>query len=124
MATIAICYLDRIQNHLENTRILYDLVVCADTLVYFGLLDNLFLSIHKVLAVQGYFLFTIENTEKEHYFLKPTKRFGHSISYLIELSKKMNFDVLEFQKSVIRKEKSKVIYGYNVLIQKNSAFAV
>ena len=116
-------YLDEMKNYLEHTEILYDLVVCADTLVYFGSLDELFLSIHKVISTHGYFSFTVENTEKEHYFLKSTKRFGHAISYLIELSEKMNFDILEFQKSVIRKEKSNVIYGYNVLMQKNLVIA-
>jgi predicted TPR repeat methyltransferase len=112
-------YLDEIQNHLKSTRIFYDLVICADTLIYFGSLHELFFLIHKVLSRRGYFLFTVENAEEGQYFLKPTKRYGHAISYLIDLSKKLNFDILEFQKSIIRKENSSIIHGYNILMQKN-----
>jgi predicted TPR repeat methyltransferase len=60
----------------------FDLVVAADSLVYFGDLGPLFAAVAAGLTGDGLFAFSIETTEGDGFRLQPTLRFAHSRAYI------------------------------------------
>jgi predicted TPR repeat methyltransferase len=60
----------------------FDAVVCADALIYFGDLDELFTRVARALAPDGVFVFTVELANGEGYALLRNGRYAHSRPYL------------------------------------------
>jgi predicted TPR repeat methyltransferase len=63
----------------------FDVVVCCDTLVYLGLLEDAVAAAATALRPGGRLLFTLElidDGEESPYRLAPTGRFGHSPAYV------------------------------------------
>ena len=73
---------DDIENFLENSRRKYDLLIAADTLVYFGDLSRLFRAVRARLKPNGDFLFTTEKQADPGFSLGPKRRYRHSAEYL------------------------------------------
>ncbi|MFN4278519.1 MAG: methyltransferase domain-containing protein [Ferrovibrio sp.] len=62
----------------------YDAALAADTLIYVGRLDELFIELDRVLAPGGNFLFTTElGAAGSGYTLLPTGRYSHAEDYLL-----------------------------------------
>lgn len=65
----------------DNT---YDVALAADTLIYIGKLDELFIELDRVLAPGGSFMFTTElGAPGSGYVLLPTGRYSHAEDYLL-----------------------------------------
>ena len=111
-------FLDDIENFLNNTSTTYDLIVAADVFVYIGSLDLIFHNISNVLNQNGLFIFSIEYVKGYDFELQPTKRYGHTLTYIEKLSLKMGLNIVEIKSELIRKENSKDINGFTVLLQK------
>ncbi len=88
-----------------------DIIIAADTLVYFGDLGDIFAKCIKVLNRGGIFAFTIELTEVYPYVLQRSARFAHSNRYIKELALQNDFVVLQSDKVVLRKQDSFSIEG-------------
>jgi predicted TPR repeat methyltransferase len=73
---------DDIENFLEGSRRKYDLLIAADTLVYFGDLSRLFGAARAILNPNGRFLFTAERQAGVGFSLGPKRRYRHSAEYL------------------------------------------
>jgi len=73
----------------------FDMIVCADVLVYFGALDTIFYNFNKTLHPGGWLLVTVEHEEdpsvRTGYKLYSTGRYKHSDSYLTETLKDIGF---------------------------------
>jgi predicted TPR repeat methyltransferase len=63
----------------------YDLVLAADTFVYFGDLAPTFAAVARRLKPGGYFLFTAENSAGPDFALGAKRRWSHSETYLRNL---------------------------------------
>jgi predicted TPR repeat methyltransferase len=111
-------FLDDIENFLNNTSTTYDLIVAADVFVYIGSLDLIFHNISNVLNQNGLFIFSIEYVKGYDFELQPTKRYGHTLTYIEKLSLKMGLNIVEIKSELIRKENLKDINGFTVLLQK------
>lgn len=62
----------------------YDVALAADTLIYVGKLDELFIELDRVLAPGGSFMFTTElGAPGSGYTLLPTGRYSHAEDYLL-----------------------------------------
>ncbi|WP_374298897.1 methyltransferase domain-containing protein [Ferrovibrio sp.] len=62
----------------------YDVAIAADTLIYVGKLDGLFVELDRVLASNGSILFTTElGATGSGYTLLPTGRYSHAEDYLL-----------------------------------------
>ncbi|MDQ8039241.1 MAG: tetratricopeptide repeat protein [Rickettsiella sp.] len=74
----------------------YDLILCIDTLVYFGKLDALFSVVASYLEEKGLFCFSIEisDTSVTSYRLQTSGRYQHAIIYINNLAKKNNLKCL------------------------------
>jgi predicted TPR repeat methyltransferase len=69
---------------LQSQKSTFDLVVSADTLVYFGALDAVAAAVARALRSGGRFVFTVERADPDvaTYCLRPHGRFNHAASYI------------------------------------------
>ena len=81
-------------NELKET---YDLILCVDTLVYFGDLDALFSEIVLRLKTDALFAFSIELAEEVtiSYQLQTTGRYQHTNLYIEKLAEKHHLECLK-----------------------------
>ncbi|MBL8741250.1 MAG: tetratricopeptide repeat protein, partial [Myxococcales bacterium] len=68
--------------YLADCEARFDAVVCADALIYFGDLDELFRRVAQALAPEGVFVFTVELAAGDGYSLLRNGRYAHSRAYL------------------------------------------
>lgn len=113
-------YADDILNFAENTQNIYHAVIAGDVLTYLGDLKPIFRALTKIVKFQGYFAFSIsKNTlNNSDYFLTPSGRFIHSISYIMRLLKYCGFKALSSKETVLRMEGDKEVRGYIIIAQK------
>jgi predicted TPR repeat methyltransferase len=74
---------------LEDNPGAFDLIVSADTLVYFGALEDVITAAARALRPGGFFIFTVEEAvEAEHadsYLIRPHGRYTHGAAYVERL---------------------------------------
>ena len=99
----------------------FDLVVSADTLIYFGRLEAAFCAVHKVLRAGGHWIFTVEAHEQaDDFVLHVHGRYSHTRHYLESALLAAGFQNLEFESVVLRFESSKPVVGWLVNAQADS----
>lgn len=105
---------------LQNDSNIYHAVVAGDVLTYMGDLRELFREVSRVVKFNGYFCFSITKNvhNSNDYFLTPSGRFVHSISYILKLLKYCGFEIVVQQEEFLRHEGQKDIIGYVVLARK------
>lgn len=85
----------------------YDLVFAADSINYFGRVDELFHGIHHTLRPGGLFGFFVESMEEADtngYRLEPHGRFSHQDEYVNACLESVGFLVFTHDEAVIRSE--------------------
>ncbi len=97
-----------------------DVIIAADSLVYFGDLGDIFAKCRSVLKPGGIFAFTLELAETYPYVLERSARFAHSDGYIKELAEQNNFVILQASNVALRKQDNCVING-NMYIFKTIA---
>jgi len=95
-----------------------NLIVAADVFTYIGDLSPTFANVANALTVDGLFIFTVEKSTGEDYFLQTSIRYAHSKSYLDSLIAQHAFEVLRFDNIQLRKQMNKPVGGYLVLLKK------
>ena len=95
----------------------YDLILAADTLVYLGDLEPVFLAAAKRLTPDGFFLFTAEKAEGG-FELGPKRRWRHGETYLRETAQKAGLDVRGLLEAAPRREAGKPVEGFAVALAK------
>ena len=105
-------------------------VISSDVLTYIGNLNNIFKNVKLCLKRNGLFGFTTElltdsnnsnNSENSmDYFLQPTARYSHSISYIKLLSKQYNYELLSINEDIIRYNGLQPIKGLIVVLKNNN----
>jgi len=71
----------------------FDLVIAADTLIYFGDLHDIIKALARVLTPGGRFIFTVEQGRGDGYELMPSARYTHAKSYVEALLSEVGFDI-------------------------------
>ena len=89
----------------------YDLFVATDVFIYIGFLNDLFEQIKNNALKDAIFCFCTEHLEKGEFFLNKSGRFSHSFEYIKKLCDKNDFEIVNFKKKKLRKEKNKWIEG-------------
>jgi predicted TPR repeat methyltransferase len=95
------CYTTLIENDILSSltalKEIYDLILCVDTLVYFGDLDAVFEKTAFRLKTEGLFSFSIELAKegKTPYQLQVTGRYQHTNSYIETLAKRYHLEILK-----------------------------
>jgi len=91
----------------------FQLVICADTLVYFGELQQVFAAVYRVLPQGGYFIFSLEQLRESTmpYQLQPTGRYSHRQSYVIAALQAAGFSSCQAEDIVPRLESGDPVDG-------------
>ena len=112
-----------ITEYLLTTTQVFDLIISADTLVYFGDLADVVGASARCLADTGWLLFSVEKLDNENtddpYRLNPNGRFSHQYEYLQQTLIESGFRIECIQDAILRKELGNPVNGYLVLGQKN-----
>jgi predicted TPR repeat methyltransferase len=101
----------------------YDVVISADTLVYFGALDDATLAAASALKPGGVLAFTVEAEpvgSSEKFRLHQSGRYSHSSDYVRECLEAAGFAVLLIEGAVLRKEGGLDVLGHVVLAKLGS----
>lgn len=99
----------------------FDLVVAADTLVYFGDLDDVFDAAHAAMRDSALFVFTVEaHREAATFELRPHGRYSHSESYLRTRLRDSGFHVSALKNEILRMEAEKPVEGFVVTAQRSA----
>ncbi len=101
-----------IKTYLTTTKLSYDLIICADVLVYFGELKTLFEAIKERLTPKGMVVFSIENTDTTNEFeLSETGRYRHHPESVKAMIEALGFESLFDQTCPIRKQEDVDVLG-------------
>ena len=95
----------------------YDLVLAADTMVYFGDLGPSFLGIAKRLGPSGFFIFAVEAMAGHGWEQMPVNRFRHSEAYLRAESARAGLNWGGLMECIIRREFNEPVIGFAVALQ-------
>lgn len=90
----------------------FDLIVAADTLVYFGALTEVFLATSASLREEGVFIFTVEaDSQSDSYQLQPHGRYSHCETFVRRELLGAGFEVLAVEHETLRMEAEEPVEG-------------
>jgi predicted TPR repeat methyltransferase len=96
----------------------FDVVNCADTLVYFGALEDAVNAARASLRANGVFAFTVEaqpDAAAEPYTIGSHGRYAHGKAYLEKVMDSAGFQGIECESVVLRKELGMDVKGHLVM---------
>ena len=98
----------------------YDLIISADTLVYFGDLHEVLTHAGQALRTGGVIGFTVEvlENEMEESVLGPSGRYQHNQSYLSRILAECGFSDIQIHADALRKEAGKLVMGWIVVARR------
>lgn len=103
---------------LREHRQTYDLIVSADTLVYFGDLTTVCAMMANALHTSGWLVFTVERTEPkdapEGYQLNKSGRYSHTADYVDQILRKSGLNAVTVKTVTLRQEGKQSVLGYVV----------
>ena len=93
---------------LQTERHLFDVIVCADTFIYFGALSPAFAGAYRCLKQGGHFIFTVEHNDEQafddDYVLLPHGRYSHGEKYVRRCVEDAGMKVVDVKQTIIRRE--------------------
>jgi predicted TPR repeat methyltransferase len=108
---------------LEQHPAAFDLAVYADTLCYFGDLQDVLRASFNALCNGGTLLFTLEesstNLSKRDFALHPTGRYSHTTSYVEKVLQICGFTQIRINRESTRQEVGKAVPGLVVSARKS-----
>ena len=113
-----------ITEFLSEKREEYDMIVMADTLIYFGSLKTIFSAIFQALTTRGLFVFSVENSrecaEKNGSTLNHNGRYSHTQRYIEDSLKRNGLTPLSIEPHILRMELGCPVDGMLVTAIKGS----
>lgn len=98
--------------HLSLFDAAYDGLISADTLCYFGRLEEFSAAAFRALKPGGVLVFSLEETEDaEEFVLQPHGRYAHRQAYATRVLEGAGFAPVTFDRGVLRTEKDKPVNG-------------
>ena len=100
---------------MESSEHRYDAIICVDTFVYFGALDEAIAASKSILNPGGHLVFTVERHDASDfetgYRLQHHGRYSHHAAYLTDALESAGFEVLALDEIVPRNEGGKKVPG-------------
>jgi predicted TPR repeat methyltransferase len=98
-----------------------DLVAAADVMMYLGSLEAVMPLVLALLAPGGIFAFSVEDAgDEDGFVLLPSLRYAHAENYISTLLEVFGLQTVEVQKTTIRKDAGKPVFGILFLARKPS----
>jgi predicted TPR repeat methyltransferase len=102
--------------YLQAAHEAFDIVACADTLVYFGDLRDVLAAARRALRGGGMLVFTVEHATSEEqapagYRLQPEGRYVHTERYVRSCLAQAGFAAVEAEKAYLRREGEAYVAG-------------
>jgi predicted TPR repeat methyltransferase len=107
-----------IETFLENSHRRYDLLIAADTVVYFGDLSRLLHAVRANLKPNGSFLFTAEKQAGPGFSLGPKRRYRHSDEYLRAAAESSGFSCVGILDCSPRNDAGEPVEGLAVALRR------
>ena len=104
---------------LEDMESTFDLVIAADSLVYFGDIEPLSRAIASKAMPGAFILLSTETSTESGYSLLESGRYAHSQHYVEEVFGEAGFSLLERRRSKLRQERGEWILGDYYLFKFN-----
>lgn len=108
--------------YLKSMRAAYDLIVSADTLCYFGALEDVLRAAYNALDAEGRLIFTVEAaTDPEvatGYRINPHGRYSHTRQYVELVLAAAGFREVAVERVILRNESGKPVAGLIVIAHK------
>jgi len=99
---------------------LYDLIVSADTMTYFGDLAPAFAGVAQRLEHRGAYIFASEAKTGEGWEKTKVHRYRHRESYLREEAARAGLGVLHIVECTLRQEEQNPVHGFAVALGKET----
>lgn len=114
------CYHQLIHHELESWIAsqtgVYDVIISADTLVYFGDLSGVCQAVKNALTAGGRFIFTVERLDDGQPFkINPHGRFSHGEAYIRAVLADAGLTVVELRPELLRYEAGVPVNGFLVI---------
>jgi predicted TPR repeat methyltransferase len=96
----------------------FDVVISADTLVYFGALEELASTARTTVRPGGILAFTLEQLTDDNassYRIQPHGRYAHRLEYVQQTLQDGGFNTVEKREVVLRKERGQDVQGYLIV---------
>lgn len=93
--------------YLQKNRDRFDLIICSDTLIYFGDLENVLAAAEAALKAGGRFVFSVEllqDNNSNSYQINTSGRYSHSRNYVCEKVAEAGLTLGYIDESVLRNE--------------------
>ena len=112
---------EELGQYLSSKKSVFDLVVSADTLCYFGELSTIFKHAFMALKSNGYLIFTVEHEtgNMNEFVLNTHGRYSHSEAYVRSQLHTAGFEVEAVSFDTLRKERGEPVGGIVVIAVKN-----
>lgn len=96
----------------------FDVVISADTLIYFGSLDDAMVAARRAVRPGGHILFTVEalDDDARPHRLGPSGRFAHSREHLTGAATRADLLVLAVTRVIVRTESGSAVGGWLVTL--------
>jgi len=107
-------YEAELTDFLQHHQSVFDVIICADTLCYFGDLAEVSDAAVKSLKPGGHFLFTVEHLESGDdagFALNPNGRYGHTKQYVSDVLQQAGFSAGSLDTEILRRESGKDVEG-------------
>jgi predicted TPR repeat methyltransferase len=98
----------------------FDLIVSADTLCYFGELEEVLSAAYSALGDKGYLIFTLEqslDSAEKGYKINPHGRYSHDELYVRNTLESLGFTIIRLDHDTMRKELGAEVSGFVVVAQ-------
>jgi predicted TPR repeat methyltransferase len=107
---------------LSNKETIWDLIVCADTLCYFGQLDEIIKLMAESLGENGILISSFEHLKEDGqgYRLNPNGRYSHTETYLQSCFNASGLTVLQTHSEDLRKEGGQPVAGLIFVVRKRA----
>jgi predicted TPR repeat methyltransferase len=99
----------------------YDLILAADTMIYFGDLAPTFAGVFQRLVPGGFYVFAVERMEGHGWEQTEDKRFRHGEGYLRAAAAGADLDFVDLMECVLRRQGNEPVPGLAVALRKPAA---
>ena len=96
----------------------FDVVISADTLIYFGSLNEVLVAARQAVRPGGHILFTLEASDDDTHphLLRPSGRFAHSLAYVVTAATRAELLVFSVTRITARTESGRPVIGWLITL--------